>query len=830
MNDKADSAFGTDAARPVQNGHCVMGLLMASGEITAWESGHGEPLGMHPQEMVGRSLWQLFPEAVPEELSRCWLERMAWRGEVTLRPQGGSSVRVFLHIRPAWGREGEAPWLATVTPLVSHERDPASDSDIALLKQWALEQLPLPMALFDRDGIRVTASADMAGVVGGLTSDLLESVLDGIEPAQRRLDLERIRAAARQVLRTGETATCETSGQGSAAAAAHAWLISLYAVRDPGGQIEGVALAAVDSTEQHRARKRLSVLTKASRQIGTTLDLTRTAEELTQIATEDFADLAIVDLLDRVLGGDEARNVGSDELLLFRRVAQCSVLPGCPECVVSVGTTHTYAKQSPYGQALTAGRPLLVQTGAASLEQWRAGRADRAESIRQYGIHSILVVPVHARGQILGVSALCRHRTPEPFNEEDLQLAEELVSRAAICVDNARRYTRERSISLALQRSLLPGHTPSRAAAAVDVASRYLPADPEAGVGGDWFDVIPLPGARVGLVVGDVVGHGIQASATMGRLCTAVRTLADADLAPDELLTQLDDLVLRLDREATEGRGDTEIEKGDTSGSDLAEVGSTCLYAVYDPISRRCSIARAGHPVPVLVKPDGSAEFLDVPAGPPLGVGGLPFEVAEFELPAASVLALYTDGLLEDTEDDSAPPPEVFRDALAFQQPLESACETLLDRLLTRRRTDDAALLLAHTKTLGSGRVADWQPGTEPTTVAQARKWVSEILTSWSLPDLVYVAKLVVSELVTNAVRYGRHPVHLRLIHDSEVICEVSDASSAAPHLRRARTFDEGGRGLFIVAQLTQRWGSRQTQSGKTIWAEIPTTTSDSWN
>lgn len=211
-------------------------------------------------------------------------------------------------------------------------------------------------------------------------------------------------------------------------------------------------------------------------------------------------------------------------------------------------------------------------------------------------------------------------------------------------------------------------------------------------------------------------------------------------------------------------------------------------------------------------------------------MGGLPFEVAEFELPAASVLALYTDGLLEDTEDDSAPPPEVFRDALAFQQPLESACETLLDRLLTRRRTDDAALLLARTKTLGSGRVADWQPGTEPTTVAQARKWVSEILTSWSLPDLVYVAKLVVSELVTNAVRYGRHPVHLRLIHDSEVICEVSDASSAAPHLRRARTFDEGGRGLFIVAQLTQRWGSRQTQSGKTIWAEIPTTTSDSWN
>jgi serine phosphatase RsbU (regulator of sigma subunit) len=211
-------------------------------------------------------------------------------------------------------------------------------------------------------------------------------------------------------------------------------------------------------------------------------------------------------------------------------------------------------------------------------------------------------------------------------------LVEELAARAALCVDNARRYTRERATALALQRSLLPHHAPRQAA--VEVASRYLPADAAVGIGGDWFDVIPLSGARAALVVGDVVGHGIRASATMGRLRTAVRTLADVDLAPDELLTQLDDLVLRMDREESVDN-DT-----DPAAEDVGEVGATCLYAVYDPVSGRCSIARAGHPPPVLATPDGTVGLLDVPAGPPLGLGGLPFEVAEFDLAAGSVLAL----------------------------------------------------------------------------------------------------------------------------------------------------------------------------------------------
>jgi hypothetical protein len=353
--------------------------------------------------------------------------------------------------------------------------------------------------------------------------------------------------------------------------------------------------------------------------------------------------------------------------------------------------------------------------------------------------------------------------------------------------------------------------------AAVEVASRYLPAPFRAGIGGDWFDVIPLFGARVALVVGDVVGHGIRASATMGRLRTAVRTLADVDLTPDELLTQLDDIVLRLDREASTDDDADPAEESD------GEVGATCLYAVYDPVSSRCSVARAGHPAPTLATPDGRVDLLDVPAGPPLGVGGLPFEVAEFDLPEGSVLALYTDGLVEAPDRDPDVGYALLRDTLTGPgEPLEETCDSAVRRLLSDRRTDDAALLLARTRALSPDRVATWELPADPAVVARARELASAQLSAWHLDDAAFVTELVVGELVTNAIRYGDPPVRLRLIRDAALICEVSDGSSTAPHLRRARVFDEGGRGLLIVAQLTERWGSRHTGTGKTIWAEQP--------
>ncbi|NUS51161.1 MAG: SpoIIE family protein phosphatase, partial [Nocardioidaceae bacterium] len=432
-----------------------------------------------------------------------------------------------------------------------------------------------------------------------------------------------------------------------------------------------------------------------------------------------------------------------------------------------------------------------------------------AERIGEVGLHSLMVVPIRARGTVLGVAHFFRRDTPEPFEGDDLILAEEFVSRAAVCIDNARRFTREHSATLALQRSLLPHGLPRQTA--VEVTSRYLPADDRAGVGGDWFDVIPLSGGRVALVVGDVVGHGTHAAATMGRLRASVHTLADLDKSPDELLAHLDDLVMRL----VDEEGTTE------AAADTTAQGASCLYAVYDPVSRMCTLARAGHPPPAVVRPDGVVEVPDLPAGPPLGLGGLPFESAEFELPAGSLLVLFTDGLVEARDRDIDVGLALLGDALAGpDRALDDICEQILDTVVVRPPEDDVALLVARTRTLDTGQVASWELPADPAVVADARTRVSARLAEWGLDDVAFTTELVVSELVTNAIRHAAGPIRLRLIRDDTLICEVSDASSTAPRMRHARTLDEGGRGLFLVAQFTQRWGTRYTPEGKTIWAE----------
>jgi serine phosphatase RsbU (regulator of sigma subunit) len=402
-------------------------------------------------------------------------------------------------------------------------------------------------------------------------------------------------------------------------------------------------------------------------------------------------------------------------------------------------------------------------------------------------------------------------RHPEDYAYDDAVFAEEVVSRAAVCIDNARRFARERSTALALQRSLLPGGL-LRGQAAVEVAHRYLPSRSVAGIGGDWFDVIPLSGSRVGLVVGDVVGHGIRSSATMGRLRAAVRTLADVDLPPDELLTHLDDLVTHLAADVTDGTDD-----------EVAELGATCLYAVYDPVSRHLALATAGHPPPAVVLPGGGAELIPMTAGPPLGVGALPFEAAELELPEGAVVAFYTDGLVENRERDvDRGIEEMCRTLSAPADSLETLSDNVLKAVMPEQPSDDVALLLVRTRALGADRVATWDVPPDPAEVAHFRQAATEQLTAWGLDEAAFVTELVVSELVTNAIRYGEPPIQLRLIRDRALICEVFDGSSTSPHLRRAHAYDEGGRGLLLVAQLTQRWGSRQTGSGKTIWCEQP--------
>ncbi|MER6157670.1 SpoIIE family protein phosphatase [Streptomyces sp. NPDC001868] len=616
-------------------------------------------------------------------------------------------------------------------------------------------------------------------------------------------------------------------------------------------------VVAYQEERDRRLRWRLSMVNEASVRIGTTLDIARTTQELADFATEYFADLVTVDLLDSAFGAHDTPPDDPPAAPVLHRVARRSVAR--PDRAPTRRRPHTAPPDSPLARALRTGQPTLHRldggrrgpheapespVGGCAGEGGGRDHHDGADTTggvdggpvgRARPVHSTLVVPLRARGATLGVAQFCRDRNPDAFDDEDLLLAQEIAARAAIAMDNARRYTHARATALTLQRSLLPRRTPRQSA--VDVAFRYLPADAHGGVGGDWYDVIPLSGARVALVVGDVVGHGIHAAATMGRLRTAVRTLADIDLPPDELLTHLDDVVIRLAAEVEEsGADDAEDEAGTGAalGTDASpsatptatagggDIGATCLYAVYDPVSRRCTLARAGHVLPAVATGDGTVDILDLPPGPPLGLGGLPFEAAEIELPEGSLLALYTDGLIEARDHDIGAGLDRLRDALARPAPsLEATCDGVLEALLPARPPDDVALLLARTRALGTGQVATWELEAEPAAVASARASVTRQLDDWGLEELEFTAELVVSELVTNAIRYGRPPVRLRLIHDRTLLCEVSDSGGTTPHLRRARVYDEGGRGLLLVAQLAQHWGTRRSRRGKTVWAEL---------
>ncbi|MFF9373614.1 SpoIIE family protein phosphatase [Streptomyces griseoluteus] len=547
------------------------------------------------------------------------------------------------------------------------------------------------------------------------------------------------------------------------------------------------------------ARERLNMLYDAGVGIGTSLDVSRTAEELAELAVPRFADFVTVDLFEPVLKGEEPKP-GTE----LRRAAFSGIRKDVP--LYPMGERIRFVPTSPQARSLATGQS-VVEPDLEDAPGWQAQDPERTEKIIEYGVHSLITVPLRAGSLVLGVANFWRSEKPQPFDSEDLALAEELVARAAVSIDNARRYTREHSLAVTLQRSLLPRTLPDQDA--LEISYRYLPA--QSGVGGDWFDVLPLPGARVALVVGDVVGHGLHAAATMGRLRTAVHNFSSLDLPPDELLGLLDELVARLDQDETPEDGAAAV------------TGATCLYAVYDPASRRCTIARAGHLPPALVLPDGTVEFPDVPAGPPLGLGGLPFETADLELPEGSRLVLYTDGLVEDRDRDIDEGLDLLRDALRHAPGAspEETCRTVLDRLPVRP-TDDVALIVAETRVLGEDQVAQWEVPADPAAVSEIRAKVTRQLADWDLEELTFTTELILSELVTNAIRYGRGPIGVRLLRGRTLICEVSDGTTTSPHLRYAASTDEGGRGLFLVAQLSDRWGTRYTPTGKIIWAEQP--------
>ncbi|MGC9440617.1 SpoIIE family protein phosphatase [Streptomyces sp. WG5] len=551
------------------------------------------------------------------------------------------------------------------------------------------------------------------------------------------------------------------------------------------------------------ALERLKLLYDAGARMGTTLDVTRTAQELAEVSVPKFADVVTVELWDSVRRGEEPPDAGTllRRTVVHGRDGDYGLSP--------VGELIRFPPDGPGAAAVGSCRAVL-EADLRTSDGWRAQNPERGRRVLERGVHSLVVAPMRAREALLGVAHFWRADASAPFVEEDKSFAEELTARAAIAIDNARRYTREHAMAVTLQRSLLPRGTPEQNA--LEAAYRYLPA--RAGVGGDWFDVIPLSGARVALVVGDVVGHGLHAAATMGRLRTAVYNFSTLDMPPEELLSHLDELVAHIDAH--------EAAAEEQDGQEIT--GATCLYAVYDPVSGRVTAATAGHPGPAVVRPDGTVTFPHLPVSPPLGLGAtLPFEAAELTPPEGSKLVLYTDGLIHDRNRYRDPDTglEALRAALtgAGRTP-EATCTAVIEAMLPAQPSDDIALLVARTRRLDPSDFAEWDVARDPAAVAPVRAACARQLADWGLRDTSFTTELILSELITNAIRYGGDPITVRLLYDRSLICEVSDGSSTSPRLRRAKTTDEGGRGLFLVAQYAERWGTRHVPAGKVIWTE----------
>ncbi|MGW9323351.1 SpoIIE family protein phosphatase [Streptomyces koyangensis] len=695
-------------------------------------------------------------------------------------------------------------------------------------------QSPIGFLLFGTD-LRIQRANQRFASVFGAPADAHRgrTAEDYLSPREA----DRLSTALHRVLDTGDPVN-ELQLTGPAADSEPGerrhWSINLYRVHDGAGRPLGVAAIGTDVTrrdaaarEAAHARRNLALLNDAASRIGTSLDLDTTARELLDVTVPAFCDLASVDLYQALLEGDETpqslwsrstadgAGVGS----ALRRVAFSSAVADTPfspgigdeagrpgTAPVPVNSVHHYEPGSPCATALRTARAQTVE-GPTGL------------------VHSTLAVPLVARDTVVGLAKFSRTKGSEPFSERDRALATELAARTAVCIDNARLYRREHERALILQRSLLPPGAPE--ASGLDIACRYLPGNAATEVGGDWFDVIELPGHRTALVIGDVMGRGLRAAVAMGELRTAVRTLALLDLEPAEVLSHLDEIARGLGAPA-HGPGSQQSTRAalQNRDADLSEVYlATCVYAVYDAVTRRVTFANAGHLPPVVVEPGEPGEpalLLDVPPGLPLGVGGEPFEEVEVEIPEGALLALYTDGLVESRDQPLDAGLSAFRAALTGPaMALEDACDHVLSTLDTHHGEDDIALLMARVQGLPAENVGDWTLPREPKSVGRAREQARTQLESWGLDALVDTVELLVSELVTNALRYGEGEIRLRLLLDRTLVCEVWDAGLVQPRRRRARDTDEGGRGLQLVGLLSASWGSRRTPRGKTVWFEL---------
>ncbi|MFE2708609.1 SpoIIE family protein phosphatase [Streptomyces mirabilis] len=801
----------TEPVSPREIPDAAIAMLDAEGTVVGWTHAAEQLVGYSAAEVVGRSAAHVLPPAESAPSAPAFAEQCraqdGWSGTVTVRHRDGHAIKMTLRISRLWGQDAGTRWLVSVTDIGTL----SSGVSNGAVRESLLAHAPVGIAVYDPQ-LRCT-----------WVNDVMERH-DGT-PRERRfgrrlrdslpaVEAEALEVVMRQVLESGTTMVHEYRAWSSTnRRREHAFSASFFCLQDADGTALSVCAMSVDVTGNRRARERLAILSEASTRVGSTLEVMRTGQELADLAVPLLADHAVVDLMESVpFGVDPSSGTGkaNSRPPVLRRAGVASIDPGVLELPWVRQEVIRPFPTSLFATALRTGGSYLESVLDTYSGPWVDHDPVRTQKLRDSGVHSLMVVPIRARRCVLGLAVFGRSEELTPFQEDDLLLAEELVTRAALSLDNALQYARQRTAALTLQRDLLPHHVGG--GAALDVASRYVPADMDHGVGGDWFDVIKLSGARVALVVGDVVGHGINAAATMGRLRTAVRTLADMELPPHELLTHLDDTVRRLSEEDAEAPDQAP-----------AAVGATCLYAVYDPVTRRCTMARAGHPPPAIIDPQGRITFPDMPAGAPLGLGlGLvPFESVELELPEGTLLALYTDGLVESRDDDIDVGLDRLGAALAESgSSLEDLCSHVIETLPTQAPADDVTLLLARTRGLEAAQVASWDLPNEPAAVRIARQAAARQLSEWGLEHLVATVQLIVSELVTNAISYGGGPICLRLIQHQVLTCEVSDSNTSHPRPRQPHIIDEQGRGLSLVAQLSRRWGSRSATDGKVVWAE----------
>ncbi|MFE0193434.1 SpoIIE family protein phosphatase [Streptomyces sp. NPDC058989] len=812
--------------------------LGPDGRIDQWSERAEQMLGIPARYAIGKDPIEAF---VPSEFRETGRRKVSeildgreWTGLVPYRrAEGGPADGLAeIYVMPSHDEAGQR---AAVCIVVDVRALRGIETDLAA-SQAVFGQSPMGFTLFGTDLKLLRVNERFATVFGGPAAKYRGRTPHDFLP---RPEAERMTAALRRVLETGEPVTeMQLVGAVPGEEERRRWSVSLYRLHGASGRPIGVAALAADVTGRRRAereaasaRRNLALLNEAGARIGNSLDLETTARTLLDVAVPQFCDLASVDLYQGLLSGDEAPPGMSDGSAELRRVAFASAVSDAPfasaaggapqDPPVAVGAVHRYPFNSPCAAALRTAQAQIIP-GRESEDGPELGAV----------VHSTLVVPMVARDTVVGLVQFSRAKGSEPFGERDTALAVELAARAAVCIDNARLYRREHERALILQRSLLPPGDPE--AAGLDIACRYLPGTTATEVGGDWFDVIELPGHRTALVVGDVMGRGLRAAVAMGELRTAVRTLALLDLEPAEVLSALDEIARGLGGSG-DGRSAGRASRGRSGAAgapepgrsartaDLSEVYlATCVYAVYDPVTRRATFANAGHLPPVLVEEGEDALLLDVPPGMPLGVGGEPFEEIEVELPDGALLALYTDGLVESRHHPLDEGLQAFRAALSgADRQLEDACDHVLSALDTSHGEDDIALLMARVHGLPKDSVGDWSLAPEARSVARARELARDQLTDWGLQGLVDTAELLVSELVTNALRHGHGEIRLRLLLDRTLVCEVWDADLAQPRRRRARDTDEGGRGLQLVGLLSEGWGSRRTPRGKTVWFEL---------